>query len=158
MRYRSQTRSSSGGAGAAFSPTFTAPRSPEVLAAEAEAGDNCQERSEVEPRCALAGCWRHGRPRTAIAALRDFRLDGRACDHPNRLVHSMPAPPSHIPAYHERAAMDAIRGNPNYYAGPATILTLLRKGWIEKKAGMGLQKYEITAAGEEALKAKMRTY
>lgn len=54
--------------------------------------------------------------------------------------------------------MDAVRGNPNYHAGPATILKLLRKGWVEKKAGRGLRKYEITAAGGEALKAKMRTY
>jgi hypothetical protein len=37
--------------------------------------------------------------------------------------------------------MEAIRGNPHYQAGPATILKLLRKGWIEKKAGKGLKKY-----------------
>jgi DNA-binding PadR family transcriptional regulator len=70
----------------------------------------------------------------------------------------MPAPPSNIPSYLERAAMDAIRGDPNYHASPATILKLLRKGWIEKTTGRGLRKYGITAAGEDALRAKMRTY
>jgi hypothetical protein len=54
--------------------------------------------------------------------------------------------------------MEAIRGNSHYQAGPATILKLLRKGWTEKKAGKGLKKYGITAAGEDALKTKVRTY
>jgi hypothetical protein len=54
--------------------------------------------------------------------------------------------------------MEAIRGNPHYQAGPLTILKLLRKGWIEKKAGRGLKRYGITVAGEDALKTKVRTY
>ena len=54
--------------------------------------------------------------------------------------------------------MDAIRGDPHYHASPATILKLLRKGWIEQRVGKGLKKYSITATGAEALKAKMRTY
>ena len=70
----------------------------------------------------------------------------------------MPAPPPHVPSYHERAAMEAIRGNPHYQAGPATILKLLRKGWIEIKTGKGLRKYEITGAGKDALKTKVLTY
>jgi DNA-binding PadR family transcriptional regulator len=70
----------------------------------------------------------------------------------------MPPPPTNVPSYLERAAMDAIRGDPNYHASPVTILKLMRKGWVETKAGKGLRKYQITSKGEEALKAKMRTY
>ncbi|MCP3442316.1 hypothetical protein [Bradyrhizobium sp. CCGUVB14] len=70
----------------------------------------------------------------------------------------MPAPPSNVPSYHERAAMEAIRGSPHYHASPATIMKLLRKGWIKRDAGEGLRKYKITAAGVEALKAKVRVY
>lgn len=51
--------------------------------------------------------------------------------------------------------MDAIRGDRRYHASPSMILKLLREGWIERKVGTGLGKYGITAAGEEALKAKM---
>ncbi|MCK1406787.1 hypothetical protein [Bradyrhizobium sp. 76] len=54
--------------------------------------------------------------------------------------------------------MDAIRGDPNYHASRAIILKLMRKGWVETKAGKGVRKYQITSTGEEALKAKMRTY
>jgi DNA-binding PadR family transcriptional regulator len=67
----------------------------------------------------------------------------------------MPAPPPTVPSYHERAAMDAIRGDRRYHASPSMILKLLRKGWIDRRVGTGLGKYAITAAGEEALKAKM---
>jgi hypothetical protein len=49
--------------------------------------------------------------------------------------HISPGSLSDIPSYLERAAMAAIRGDPHYHASPATILNLLRKGWIEKKVG-----------------------
>lgn len=54
--------------------------------------------------------------------------------------------------------MDAIRGDANYHASRVTILKLLGKGWIETKTGRGLRKYAITAAGEDALRTKVRTY
>lgn len=69
----------------------------------------------------------------------------------------MPAPPPNVPNYYERAAMDAIRGDLRYRASPAQILKLLRKGWIVRDIDNGSGQYKITIAGEEALKAKLRT-
>ena len=47
--------------------------------------------------------------------------------------------------------MEAIPGDPHFEAGPSTLTSA-------KKAGKGLKNYEITAAGEEALKSKVRNY
>lgn len=52
--------------------------------------------------------------------------------------------------------MDAIRGDHNYQATPRMILRLLRKGWIEPcGSNDDALKYQITAAGAEAFKAKI---
>lgn len=63
------------------------------------------------------------------------------------------------PNYLERVAMAAIQGDPNYQATPRMLAKLTRKGWIEKRdLGEGPETYQLTAAGRDAIKAKVRIY
>jgi DNA-binding PadR family transcriptional regulator len=61
--------------------------------------------------------------------------------------------------YLERAAMAAVRGDPNYQASPRMLGRLLNKGWIEKtEDGSGREYFQITCAGRAAIKARVRIY
>jgi hypothetical protein len=69
---------------------------------------------------------------------------------------------SGIPNYRERASLQSIK-NGNWViemalhpAGKGTIASMLRKGWIERRADpAGLVQFRITGAGKAALVAKI---
>ena len=67
-----------------------------------------------------------------------------------------------IPQYRERVALQMIRHRkwvPQsvlHPAGEGTILSMLRKGWIERQLGPGGEpQFQITEAGKAAIAAKI---
>ena len=73
----------------------------------------------------------------------------------------MPPRPSHIPHSIERSALQKLLNGQAlslvalHPAGKDTVAGLLAKGWIASEAHAHGVRYRITAAGEEAFKAKI---
>jgi hypothetical protein len=74
----------------------------------------------------------------------------------------MPARSAGIPQYRERAALQSIKHR-NWVpqaalhpAGEGTIVSMLRKGWIERQPGPGgAPQFRITEAGKAAIAARI---
>lgn len=74
----------------------------------------------------------------------------------------MPQRPPALPVYRERGALQTLVGKgwlpaANLYpAGPSTIINMMTKGWLERRKDVIFGwVYQITASGEEALRAPL---